>query len=75
MAVGFIPTFGEGPGEYCPGDCEHTDCAAARKLVAEPCVTCGRPIGDELRFYRAEGGGHEHMHCLHNRINTEKAER
>ena len=69
MAAGFNPTFGDGENQYCAEPCQHKDCAAARAFVAEPCVTCGKPLGTEGRFYRAENGeGHEHSKCTYARL-------
>lgn len=47
------------PGtEYgpCEGTCEHTDCAATRRMAEAPCVRCREPIGYDVAFFREEGG-------------------
>ncbi len=50
MASEFIsePGTERGPCEKC----DHTDCAATRKLVESECRHCFEPIGYEARFYR-----------------------
>lgn len=71
MAAGFTPTFGPRRGQYCKAACRHTDCAAARLLVASPCVTCGKTISQQPRYFQAEGGdGYEHALCAYDRADA-----
>lgn len=64
MAAGFMPLFGDGPEEYCPEECAHTDCARARELRDSLCRECGKPMHEQVRFYRAEDGeGWIHAIC------------
>jgi len=67
MAAGFIPTFGTGPGEYCPGECRHRDCAESRQFAREVCRDCGESIMSRPRFYNAQGGGYAHAACTEGR--------
>jgi hypothetical protein len=73
MAAGFTPTFGPDQGQYCADECKHSDCAESRALVAEACVTCHKPIGEQPRYFTVPGGGHEHQLCAYARIEDRQA--
>lgn len=45
------PKLGNGPGEYCPDECSHKDCAVSRLQVASLCRVCGEPIGQGVPIY------------------------
>lgn len=53
----------------CEGNCDHSDCAASRKMAESICTICGKPIGYDKRFFRdsdnPELGEYAHTACYH----------
>lgn len=54
MAWGMIQKPGAKYGP-CKDKCEHRDCVASRREVAELCHECRKPIGYETPFANFEG--------------------
>ncbi len=54
MAAGTLAKPTAHPTSYgpCLLKCNHTDCAATRKIAASICKFCEGPIAYEIRFYR-----------------------
>ena len=61
MAAGALPKPGTKYGP-CKGQCEHTDCAATRRMAATACGVCGEPIDYDRAFYDTDRGL-EHAYC------------
>ncbi len=62
MAAGMISKPGTKYGP-CEGECEHTDCAASREMVAGACAICDKPIGYESQFF-CDDGIYRHEGCV-----------
>lgn len=68
-----IPAPGTRYGQ-CLGECQHTDCAAARRDAARPCKVCGTPIGYAVDCGIDEDGQWAHWLCLLQQAAVAKAE-
>ena len=83
MAAGRLPAPGTELGPCDPPTCIHRDCAETRRMAESACVSCGEPIGYEVRFYDhqrgelAPGGGIRtglaHAECLEAAVDRERA--
>lgn len=62
MAAGTLPKPGTKYGP-CKGGCQHTDCAATRRMAEATCPNCGKPIGYDTAFYNTDNG-QEHAYCV-----------
>lgn len=62
MAPGSLPRPGTRYGP-CRPPCEHTDCAATRRIAEGNCPACGKPIGYDKLFYQTDNG-YEHAYCV-----------
>jgi len=79
MAAGYLPAPGKrnqfneeiGP---CVEPCEHTDCAATRRMAKTICPHCGKPIGYETGFYQDGTWTRlEHSACALKKVEEERA--
>jgi hypothetical protein len=63
MAAGHLsrPDTTTGP---CVDPCQHTDCAATRRMADCRCRLCRTAIGDETWLSQEESGGFVHATCL-----------
>ena len=53
MAAAILAKPGTEAGP-CVEPCEHTDCAATRKMAEAECVWCDEPIGYDTRLYEVD---------------------
>lgn len=77
MAASFLPEPGSQRGP-CAAECKHIDCGVTRRMAAEVCSYCSRPIGYETRFYNAENisdGILVHADCYEDAIDAIEATR
>ena len=63
MAAGFTSRIGTADGDVCAA-CAHTDCRAGRALIARACVYCGKPLGEQVRFYSLDDNTVAHYLCV-----------
>lgn len=63
MAAGRLPKIGTKLGP-CEGACQHPDCAETRRMAADACGICGKPIGYDTRFYDRKLNGLAHAECV-----------
>jgi hypothetical protein len=63
MAAGQLSRPGTAYGP-CADPCQHTDCAATRRMADSLCRLCRTAIGYETWFYQEESGGYVHATCL-----------
>ncbi len=76
MAAGTLPepgktVNGEEIGPCIDADCGHNDCNQTRAMNATECMTCGKPIGYETRFFEIDGEM-EHESCFVERMASDK---
>lgn len=69
MAWSIVPRPGTKVGP-CKGECQHTDCAATRKLAATICRYCQQEIGYGGK-YTMEAGEPVHFICLVEHVESE----
>ena len=69
MAAGMLSKPGSEYGP-CAGECDHTDCAATRRMAETPCRICKEPIGYDRRFYREDDGSLVHAVCLEEEVSA-----
>lgn len=62
------PKNGTDSGTCISEDCGHTDCAATRKFVAQPCPGCGEPLGYGKNLIGSDEGT-VHLRCMDNQGN------
>ncbi len=56
-AVHLLPAPGTAPDlGPCSSPCLHHDCEAIRRMAADTCPYCKKPIGYDRRFYELPGG-------------------
>ena len=53
----------------CGDGCQHTDCAATRKMAESKCIICEKEIGYDTSFYVGdEKDTYQHAACLWEKI-------
>lgn len=71
MAAIRVPPPGTRCGP-CTTECQHRDCAQARRDAAATCALCVEPIGYDTRYYE-DKGEHVHAVCLESAIERGEA--
>ncbi len=76
MAASALPAPGTELGP-CEPSCEHRDCANTRRMAAINCGICGKPIGYETNFYKADDDeGYtklEHALCVWKKVDEKRS--
>ncbi len=71
MAASRLPAPGTDLGP-CSSPCKHIDCDANRRMAADTCPYCKKPIGYDRRFYELRGGSVlAHAACHEDAVESE----
>ncbi len=62
MAASRLPAPGSDLGP-CASPCAHTDCDASRRMAADICPYCKKPIGYDRHFYELPPSVLAHANC------------
>ena len=77
MAAGRLDEPGTKYGP-CEDRCHHSDCAETRRMAKVLCGICGKPIGYNTDFYKADGDTDytklEHAECVYDRMEDTQTE-